>query len=1067
MRKWRTSGWVRMDRAPERFRNSAFRCHPPVPASFAASSTPTVMSPRTIIRVAPLFRSVLLFLGAISLVEAQSSSPTAVGSIQGQVLNVSSGSFLNNARVSVPGTSLETYTNATGHYWLTQVPAGATAVEVRFLGMEPQVVNVTVPAGGVLKQDFELNVTAGSAAGKVVNLEPLSVEARAMTGQAVALTEQRNAPNIKNVISLDEFVDQAEGNIGEFIKYIPGVDLQYNPFSPQFVTIRGMPASGTLIQFDGTPTASALGGTSRSFDVNTAGSANIDRIEVSKVPTPDMPANAVGGSINVISKSGFSRKNPLFSYSTYLTYNAIEGEFDPSLSKVAGPDGKASKRPVQMAYDLSYILPLKKNLAFTFALTRAPRYNQVEYRSPTWSTVSGILAAYQNNELVSDVDIRTAKATVDWKIGANSTVQVSYYDMDRRSLTRQVFTQFNPGAGATGDPTFIQGAATSVGSMAHNLSGNQQYRALEVISAKYRYDGPVWKLDAFASRSDGGTTVKDMDDGLFGTIASSQTGLVIRADGLDRIGDRGIPNLTATRAGVAVSPYDATSYTIASATSAATDAKNTVTSFGVNVARDFDFKVPTRLKFGYYYEFMERDNQGGVRTYTFTPPGGAAARIASNHPVFNDAYSSRAPLTEVSGRSIPVRYLSLAKLYDLYVQNPSWFVLNEATAYTNQVNASIELEETIDAFYARIDSKFLDNRLWLVGGVRYERTEDDGRGPLNDLGATYQRDASGKFIRNPANNQLIKITTNALANARLQYTERGVAKKTDYDGLYPSLNATYSFSDNIVLRAGYARTIGRPELDDIIPSIIVTDPNADAASRRITVVDGNLAPWTADNFDLTFEVYDIKGATASVSVFRKDIANFFVDSETQVTPAELTELGLSNDYADYFIRRTRNGGTAEMTGVELSYRQVLGFIPVIGRRIQVFGNLTSLALDGDNPEDFAEFSPRNINGGISYAYSKFVVKLGMHHNKWVRRSVAAQSANNLPNSYNFRAPSTRWDFSAEYRLNRRLSLFYSVRNLTAEPVRLEIRSPGQPAYQRPRNYQFVAANHTLGIKGTF
>jgi len=994
------------------------------------------------------------------------AQPANTGSIQGQILNASSGSFLNNARVTIPGTTIEGFTNETGHYWLTNVPVGSATVEVRFIGLDTQAATVAVTVGAPAVQNFDLNVTGSVVNGKVVQMEALSVESRAMTGQAVALTEQRNAPNIKNVISLDEFVDQAEGNIGEFIKYIPGVDLQYNPFSPQFVTIRGMPASGTLIQFDGTPTASALGGTSRSFDVNTAGSANIDRIEVSKVPTPDMPANAVGGSINVISKSGFSRKSPLFSYSTYLTYNAIEGEFDPSLSKVAGPDGKSSKRPVQMAYDLSYIFPVNQNLAFTFALTRAPRYNQVEYRSPTWGTLTGILAAYQNNELVSDVDIRTAKATVDWKIGKNSTVQVSYYDMDRRSLTRQVFTQFNPGAGATGDHTVIQGAANGVGSAAHNLSGNQQYRALEVISAKYRYDGPVWKLDAFASRSDGGTTIKDLDDGLFGSLASNQTGLVIRAVGLDRIGDRGIPNLTATRAGTAISPYDATAFSINSATSAASDAKNTVTSFGVNVARDFDFKIPTRIKIGYYNEFMERDNQGGVRTFTFTPPGGAAARVASNHPVFNDAYSSRAPLTEASGRSIPVRYLSLAKLYDLYVQNPAWFVLNEAAAYTNQVNASIELEETIDALYARIDSKFLDNRLWLVGGVRYERTEDDGRGRLNDVGATYQRDANGNYIRN-ASGQLVRITTNALANARLQYTERGVGKKTSYDGLYPSLNVSYSFSDKIVLRAGYARTIGRPELGDIIPSIIVTDPNADVSTRRITVIDGSLEPWTADNFDLTFEVYDIKGATASVSVFRKDIENFFVDSETQVTPTELTELGLNDDYGDYLIRRTRNGGTAEMTGVELSYRQVLRFIPTIGRRMQVFANLTSLALDGDNPEDFAEFSPRNINAGFSYAYSKFVVKLGMHHNKWVRRSVAATNANNRVDSFNFRAPSTRWDFSAEYRLNRRFSVFYSVRNLTAEPVRLEIRSPGQPAYQRPRNYQFVGANHTLGIKGTF
>jgi TonB-dependent receptor len=408
----------------------------------------------------------------------------------------------------------------------------------------------------------------------------------------------------------------------------------------------------------------------------------------------------------------------------------------------------------------------------------------------------------------------------------------------------------------------------------------------------------------------------------------------------------------------------------------------------------------------------------------------------------------------------------MAKLYDLYRANPSWFTLNEAAAYTNNVNASLALKENITAFYGRVDSKFIENKLWLVAGVRYEKTEDDGHGPLNDIGAIYQHDASGKLIRN-ANGQLVRITTDALATARLQYKDRAASKTTSYHDLYPSLNASYSFTDRIVARFGYARTIGRPELGDIIPSIIVSDPNLDVSTRRITAVDGNLKPWTADNYDLTFEIYDLLGATASVSLFQKNIKNFFVDSETQVTADELRDLGLPSDYSDYLVRRTRNGGTAELSGVELSYRQNLKFIPVIGRRMQLFATLTSLALDGDNPEDFAEFSPRNINAGIGYVHPKFSIKLNMHNNKWVRRSVAAAGGNNRVDSFNYRAPSTRFDFSAEYQIFRRFSLYCSVRNLTSEPVRLEIRSPGLPAYMRPRNYQFVAANYTLGFKGTF
>lgn len=1003
------------------------------------------------------------FFGVVVSLSAQSAG---TGVVRGKVLNAATGAFLNNARVTVAGTTLETFTNATGEYSLSNVPTGGATVEVRFLGMATQTANVTVTADRAAVQDFDLALTS-EAGGHVVKLDSFSVEAQSMTGQAIALTEQRNAPNIKNVISPDEFVDPGEGNIGEFIKYVPGVDLQYNPFSPQFVTIRGMPASGTLIQFDGTPTASALVGTSRSFDMNTAGSANIERIEISKVPTPDMPANAVGGSINVISKSGFSRKTPLFTYNTYLTYNAMEGEFDPSFDKQAGPDALSSKRPVQLAYDLSYILPLNKNLGFTFAVTRAPRSNNVEYRSPTWNTNTGILAAYQNNELVSDVDIRTYKATVDWKFGQYSSFQASYYDMDRRSLTRQNISQFNPGTGATGDSTFIQGAASAGGSVAQNLSGNQQYRALSVGSLKYRFDGPVWKMDAFGSISDGGSTFKDMEDGFFGSLASNRTGLVIRADGLNRINERGIPNLTATRLGVPIDPYNGTDFSINTTTSAAQKAKNTSTSYGINVSREIDWSVPTQVKIGFYSEIMDRDNRGGTLTYTFTPPGGTAARIANLYDVFNDAFSRSQPLTEVGGRAVYGRYMSLAKLYDLYRANPSWFVLNEVTAHQNRVNGSTELEETVSALYARVDTKFFDNKLWLVAGVRWERTEDDGRGPLNDIGRTYQRDASGNLIRNAAG-QPIKITTNTLENARLQYVERGFAKKTSYHDFYPSLNASYSFTDRIVLRAGYARTIGRPELDQVIPSIVGTDPAADVSTRRLTVVDGNLDPWTADNFDLTFEVYDIKGATASISVFQKNISKFFATEDRDMTPADLQELGLPADYDDYTLRRTVNGGEAEMSGVEFSYRQNLTFIPRLGRGLQAFVTLTALNLEGDNTESFEEFSPRNINAGIGYVNNRFSIKLNMHDNKWVRRSVAAANANNREGGYNFRAPSTRLDFSAEYRLNKWLSFYYSVRNLTAEPVRLEFRSPDLPAdYLRPRNYQFVAANHTLGIKGRF
>src|SRR5687768_13531290 len=70
-----------------------------------------------------LSRCMLLAVCSLSLVQPAQAATT--GTIRGRVLNASTGNYLNNVRVSVAGTALETMTNATGDYWLTQVPVGS------------------------------------------------------------------------------------------------------------------------------------------------------------------------------------------------------------------------------------------------------------------------------------------------------------------------------------------------------------------------------------------------------------------------------------------------------------------------------------------------------------------------------------------------------------------------------------------------------------------------------------------------------------------------------------------------------------------------------------------------------------------------------------------------------------------------------------------------------------------------------------------------------------------------------------------------------------------------------
>ena len=168
-----------------------------------------------------------------------------------------------------------------------------------YTGLTSQAASVRVPAGGVVRKDFDLVAmrSDGSAAGRVVVLDAFSVEETRLSAQSLALHEQRNAANIRNVVTAGEFGDSGEGSAVELSKYLPGINVDSST-AGQGVSIRGFPSSGTLVTIDGGEVAnSASFGGGRNVELGALRLNNISRIEITKVPTPDLPANAQGGAI--------------------------------------------------------------------------------------------------------------------------------------------------------------------------------------------------------------------------------------------------------------------------------------------------------------------------------------------------------------------------------------------------------------------------------------------------------------------------------------------------------------------------------------------------------------------------------------------------------------------------------------------------------------------------------------------------------------------------------------------------------------------------------------------------
>lgn len=1031
-------------------------------------------------RFARLF---LALVAALSLLSLPLSAQTATGIIEGRVFNAANGNALANARVTLEGTTREEITDEAGLFRFRGVTAGTVTVRVVYLGMQAQTATINVTAGGTVSREFELRFDgstrpAAGAAGEVVALSTFTVVAdREMSAQAIAMNEQRLAPNIKNVVAIDEFGDRGAENIGEFLLFLPGVSIETSGSEPTTVSLRGFPGNNSGLTVDGAGMASSFAGNSRSIDLREMPMNNISRVEVTKVPTPDMPAAGLGGSINLISRSGFEARKPRLTVNAYTMFHSRNG-----LTFDGGPRNHVEETSpdfIQPSFDFSYQHPVNKNFAFTIGGARTFRMKPMEGgtkqtdETAEWNLVNLFQRTSQWNSLAQTFNTLQGQVGFDWRISPKTVVSGSLQYRDYALYITRSVLGFNYGAGASGGPTFVQGAGTGVGVITMNGSGENIDIVTETkhYTLKLRHRGDVWNIDASGYYSTSGSDRDDLDEGMFNLTPATISNVVIRGDDIPSSGGA-IPTRyrVTDRAGQSVNFYDGANYAITSGTTNAADFNTQNFGGRADLAREFAAGVRFTVKAGAAIDKMRRDQRRSPRTWNFRPNGATdvASRLAGRFDVFDEAFIADSPT--LYGQR--VRWISNKKLYDLSRTQPTWFVEDLAATHQNTVNQSREFEETVTAGYFRADTRLLRNRLWIVGGARYERTDTEGRGPLNDINAQFQRNANGSLVDgnpNQAGIQRVPLSSDPLVLRQLRFVDRGASSKRNYDGWYPSLNASYDIAENLVVRAAFARTLGRPNVNLIIPGTTITEP--DVASPRITINNTGLQPWTASNYDLSLESYHIKGGFGSVGIFRKDIKNFFGQVITPATPEVLQQAGLESDPSllNYDVATRTNIGNARIDGFEFAYRQNLAFLPQWARGFQVFFNFTKLDLSGANTADFTGYNKESIAGGINFVRPRFFVKFTVSHLGDLRRgAVGVNAANGIPaETFNYQAKRTRYGANVQYSLTKRYSLYASATDIGGFVQNLQRYAPNTPEYARKQRWQELGFYTNIGVRATF
>jgi len=313
------------------------------------------------------------------------------------------------------------------------------------------------------------------------------------------------------------------------------------------------------------------------------------------------------------------------------------------------------------------------------------------------------------------------------------------------------------------------------------------------------------------------------------------------------------------------------------------------------------------------------------------------------------------------------------------------------------------------------------------------------------------------------------VVGDALSLARLQYQDRGSHAQRSYGNLYPSFNATYVVTSNFQVRGAYARTIGRPNLNEIIPSSTITDPTAVTDNRTITVVNTGLKPWSADNYDLSFEYYLERGGRVTLGAFQKNISNFFGATRTPATLETLASFGLSDDYLDYDIITKNNVGNAKVSGIDFDFQQPLTFtfLPKWAHGFIVLFNLTETRLSADSTTaNFSGFTRETINWGFSYTRPRYNIKLNWNY-RGLQRLAAVTGAGVPEGTYTYMPPFLTLNVTAEYRFSRRFAAYVAARNISNVAQVTEIYGPLTPKYARASNLQNLGSQISLGVKGEF
>lgn len=946
------------------------------------------MTKRSVFRPCFLLASTALVALSAGAVQAQSLTASATtiaqagqGTVTGRVFDAATGDSLRGAVVRVVGGTAQDVTTQDGRFQVV-APSGEVTLQVEYVGLDPAQVTVSVPSGGNATADVGLSTGAIQVADVVVRA--------AASGQALAINQQKTASGIVNIVSEEIFGQMPDGNIGNALQRLPGLSVDTDQDgSASGINIRGVEGDYNSFQVDGNRVPTSGGG--RGFDTRQLAAGGVTRIEVIKAPTPDRDGDAIGGIINVVSRSAFQRSGRELSFESGGVYSDLPEkwghEFDLKYSDIFSVGGGDRNLGVSVSLG-SY----KTN---RYSLNRDMDWVQVtpennptlgldQYDKPVWFMEA---SHWEYNTRVTDTN--TISANFDFRTDEFNSyyLRLMYSEAERHGIAYEtdvdIDTRFQDAVGgrktyAELTPDHGQGTAGSNGSRGSRGwigTEDQRQNALYTISFGGRHEAPnsVLTYDAFYSRNRENII---SDNELNFLMEPDSPWLVFEYDLIDV--SRGEVEITQLNG----DPSDL---------SLVTEGELILNT-----------SVKTEELFGGKIDW-ERTFDVGPGVFTFKT-GAKFNRSAPRFDRVASVYSmdEAFPYADIVVPNGDV-LLGGLKYYDvipakgiaLLRSNPGLFEYEEEDSLEDGNVADYDATEDTTAGY--LMGTFRAGVHTVVGGVRYEQVD-------------------------------WKNTNYRVSYLNGDATVAPIQTGDSYGFWLPGIHFRHEPIENLVFRESYNRSYGRPRLSELTEGRFVNEDG------DITDGNPNLQPAVSDNFDAQVEYYTRNGGLYSIGLFYKNIKDFSYTQVYNFSVLDANGVPVFDPDGDFEYEAPRNGSTAKNYGVELIARQRFGFLPGALRGLSAgmsatFADSEATYPNRDDDRDLPVpgFSKFMFTSTVEWAWRGLNVRADYRY-----RDAYIEGLGDSIESDEFYDAEQRVDMEASYTFDNGVQLIATGTNLTDE-----------------------------------